>query len=179
MPRSASCSTGTWHHLLRRPRYSTCEPACGFRSVRCKPATHSDDCLFRIAAALTGGQSRRFGDVCDMFALPPTSAVMTQCRERQKEQGADINRLYSMTSSAVASEPGIVTPQRVRGFNIDDQFEFGRALDRQIGGAGAVKNPGNVKTNPPIKLDQVRAIRHQAAAIRKGSKLRYCGNTTS
>ncbi len=34
---------------------------------------------------MTGlGQSRRFGDVCDMFALPPTTAVMMQCRERQK-----------------------------------------------------------------------------------------------
>ena len=30
------------------------------------------------------GQSRRFGDVCDMSALPPTTAVMMQCRERQK-----------------------------------------------------------------------------------------------
>ena len=30
------------------------------------------------------GQSRRFGDVCDMSALPPTTAVMMQCRERHK-----------------------------------------------------------------------------------------------
>jgi hypothetical protein len=30
------------------------------------------------------GQSRRFGEVCDMSALPPTTAVMMQCRERQK-----------------------------------------------------------------------------------------------
>jgi hypothetical protein len=33
------------------------------------------------------GQSRRFGDVCDMSALPPTTTVMMQRRERQK--GAD------------------------------------------------------------------------------------------
>jgi hypothetical protein len=33
------------------------------------------------------GQSRRFEEVCDMSALPPTTAVMMQCRERQK--GAD------------------------------------------------------------------------------------------
>src|SRR4051794_30212865 len=30
------------------------------------------------------GQSRRFGDVCDMSALPPTTAVTMQCRERRK-----------------------------------------------------------------------------------------------
>ena len=30
------------------------------------------------------GQSRRFGDVCNMSDLPPTPAVMMQCRERQK-----------------------------------------------------------------------------------------------
>ena len=30
------------------------------------------------------GQSRRFRDVCDMSALPPTTAVMMQCGERQK-----------------------------------------------------------------------------------------------
>jgi hypothetical protein len=29
------------------------------------------------------GQSRRFGDVCDTSALPPTTAVILQCRERQ------------------------------------------------------------------------------------------------
>ena len=34
------------------------------------------------------GQSRRFGDVCDMSALPPTTAVMMQCRERQKSAKA-------------------------------------------------------------------------------------------
>ncbi len=30
------------------------------------------------------GQSRRLGDVCGMSALPPTTAVMMQCRERQR-----------------------------------------------------------------------------------------------
>ena len=34
------------------------------------------------------GQSRRFADVCDMSALPPTTAVMMQCRERQKSAKA-------------------------------------------------------------------------------------------
>ena len=38
------------------------------------------------------GQSRRFGDVCDMSALPPTTAVMMQCCERQKGANRDLTR---------------------------------------------------------------------------------------
>ena len=49
-------------------------PIGGSQHESCAPA----------ADVRVGGQSRRFGDVCDMSALPPTTAVMMQCRERQK-----------------------------------------------------------------------------------------------
>jgi hypothetical protein len=40
---------------------------------------------------MTGpGQSRRFGDVCDMSALPPTTAVMMQAANGRKVPGRDI-----------------------------------------------------------------------------------------
>ena len=62
------------------------------------------------------GQSRRFGDVCDMSALPPTTAVMMQCRERQKGANSELMHcskkpLHSITSSASASSlSGISRP---------------------------------------------------------------------
>src|ERR1700730_3899232 len=63
--------------------------------------------------------------------------------------------------------------------HVDDQFELGGPFDRQIGRASAVKNLRNEGTGPAIELDQVRAIGHQAAAVRKGSKLRYSGDAAS
>jgi hypothetical protein len=47
------------------------------------------------------GQSRRFGDVCDMSALPPTTAVMMQCRERQK--GANSSHLAGLLDHLVGA----------------------------------------------------------------------------
>jgi hypothetical protein len=71
------------------------------------PASQTRSVSYRIGEAASGGmgaisqpanqsesgpgQSRRFGDVCDMSALPPTTAVMMQCRERSgKMPEADI-----------------------------------------------------------------------------------------
>jgi hypothetical protein len=70
------------------------------------------------------GQSRRFGDVCDMSALPPTTAVMMQCRERQKGANNGRERVqqwmhqkagYWITSSArasLAAAPAIAVENR-------------------------------------------------------------------
>ena len=70
------------------------------------------------------GQSRRFGDVCDMSALPPTTAVMMQCRERQKSANFRLmhrSKLhpYSITSSArPTSERGRVMPKVLAGLRL-------------------------------------------------------------
>src|SRR6478672_13908579 len=56
--------------------------------LRENAAVHHSKIDCRMAAT---GQSRRFGEVCDMSALPPTTAVMMQCHERQK--GAMCGRL--------------------------------------------------------------------------------------
>ena len=46
--------------------------------------------------------------------------------------------VYSITSSARSSEcGGNFEAERLRGLEIDDQLEFGRLLDRQIGGLRA------------------------------------------
>ena len=54
-----------------------------------KPGMPNEDAVGVMTASYQAlvsesGQSRRFGDVCDMSALPPTTAVLMQCRERQK-----------------------------------------------------------------------------------------------
>jgi hypothetical protein len=40
------------------------------------------------------GQSRRFRDVSDMSALPPITAVMMQCGERQKSATSAVHGLW-------------------------------------------------------------------------------------
>jgi hypothetical protein len=44
--------------------------------------------------------------------------------------------LHSITSSARASSIGGVDAERLGGFEVDDELEFGRLLDRNIAGFG-------------------------------------------
>jgi hypothetical protein len=52
---------------------------------------------------------------------------------------------YSITSSARCStDCGTANAKRLGGLQIDDQFEFGRLLDWQIAGLGALQDSPRV-----------------------------------
>ena len=59
---------------------------------------------------------------------------------------------YSITSSARASNcGGTVEAKCLGGFQIDDQFELGRLLDRQIGGLFALEDAIDVTCCAPSR----------------------------
>jgi hypothetical protein len=53
--------------------------------------------------------------------------------------------------------------ERVGGVQIDDQLEFGRLLDRQIGGFGAVEDLSGVDADLAIDSGEAGSIADQAA----------------
>ena len=52
--------------------------------------------------------------------------------------------------------------KRLGGFEIDDQFELGRLLIRQIAGFFAAKNTVDIRSNATVKVDTIRAVIDQA-----------------
>ena len=75
------------------------------------------------------GQSRRFGDVCDTSALPPTTAVILQCRERQLRannglmQCSKKGSLFITSSASASSDGGTVSPEYIGRHVVYDWLE--------------------------------------------------------
>src|SRR5262249_23268291 len=55
--------------------------------------------------------------------------------------------------------------ERIGGLQIDDQLEFRRLLDREIGRVGALQGPVDVVGRNPEHLRDVWPIRHQKTAF--------------
>ena len=53
--------------------------------------------------------------------------------------------------------------QRLRGLEIDDQFELGRLHDRQIGRLGAIENPADIDADLAKRVGKSGAVADQAA----------------
>ena len=57
------------------------------------------------------------------------------------------------------------------GPEVDDQLEFRRLQDRQIGRLGALENPASVDAALPIRIRNARAVADQTATDGKFAKL--------
>ena len=118
------------------------------------------------------GQSRRFGDVCDMSALPPTTAVMMQCRERQK--GAITSReqmqqrcrskLFDHLVGAREHRRRHVQSERLGSLAINHQLVLHRRLHWQVGGLLAFEDAVDVAGSAPERIDGVRPVGDKTAS---------------
>jgi hypothetical protein len=109
------------------------------------------------------GQSRRFGDVCDMSALPPTTAVMMQCRERHK--GAKTGREQMQQKKLIdhpvgADQEGLGDgqPERLRGSKVDDEIELTGLFDWKIRRLRAAQNPINITGSTSEQVGNIYPI---------------------
>ena len=71
---------------------------------------------------------------------------------------------HSITSSARASKRRRnVEAERLGGREIDDEIEFGRLLDRDVGGLRAAQNLVDIVGGAPEQVREVRSIGHQTS----------------
>ena len=66
--------------------------------------------------------------------------------------------------------------KRLGGLEIDDQFEFGRLLDRQIGGLFAFKDTPDVVASLTLSLRYIRSVAHQTTSGGLVAIRTACGN---
>jgi hypothetical protein len=143
----------------RSEGYPIGEAASGGMGAISQPANQSES---------GPGQSRRFGEVCDMSALP---AVMMQCRERQKganscrEQVQQTTPLFDHLVGAREKRRRHDEAQHIGGLDIDNQFELGRLEDWQVDRLGAIEDTAGINADLTIHVRNVGAVAHQATCF--------------
>jgi hypothetical protein len=83
---------------------------------------------------------------------PSTASTRDSCT-------ATINSLFD--DLVGTSEEGLwdVKAKYLGGFEVDNQFDFGGLLDRQIGGFFALKNPPRIEADDPKRFVEACAIK--------------------
>src|SRR5262249_34041353 len=66
--------------------------------------------------------------------------------------------------------------KRLRGFEVDDQLEFHRLLDWQVGWPFAFENPAGVDTGKAICIDEIGSVTDQPTCGDEFTKLVAGGN---
>src|SRR5262245_65684014 len=69
-----------------------------------------------------------------------------------------------------------VEAERLRGLEVDDEFEFHRLLDRQVGRLFASENPRDVATGEAIRTCLAGSIAHQPTNVGKLAQKINCGH---
>ncbi len=137
-------------------------------------------------------QARQESAACARSRRPrQQSPAPTRGRVRPDRCGSGCSCATSRRTYHAADRPGAVKPligsllsldhivgprqqrgwndqvERLRGFQIDDQLEFGRRLHRQVGRLRALENPIDIGCRSPHLIGQVDAVTHQAAFVGK------------
>src|SRR5476651_927398 len=60
--------------------------------------------------------------------------------------------------------------KRLRGLEIDDQFDFGRLLDREACWFLTFEHTGRIATNKAKRIGQAATVAHETAGRRKGAQ---------
>src|SRR6266511_6312525 len=111
------------------------------------------------------GQTRSFGDVCPMSALPSKADVDPRSCDVAKVPGSDICSaancgLFDHLVGNGEHARGNVEAKRFCGLEIDDKLEFGRLFDRQIAGIGALENSVDVACGAAKQIAVAWSITH-------------------
>src|SRR5262245_4623002 len=108
----------------------------------------------------------------------PAPAAPTKIATTRTGSKMDLQSLSEMRDDApsgVVLFNNLVRPQQqrrrdgeakgLRGFQIDDQLELGRLLDREVGGFRALEDLVDVRCRASPQLVGVGAVRHEATSL--------------
>src|SRR5262249_36230969 len=119
-----------------------------------------------------GRQTRAHGGV------PVTTSPFSQVHMRHDGQSVTLLTPRVMLLPLLLYH--LIRPQQQRrrdgeaeglsGLEVDDELEFRRLLDGQVGGFGTLENLVNVRRGSPPQICEVRSVRHQPARIDKFTK---------
>ena len=80
--------------------------------------------------------------------------------------------IYSITSSASESIAlGTSMPSALRRLQVDDELEFGRLQDRQVGGLGALEDVAGIDAD---LTKHVRECRFRSSSARRLRQIHEC-----
>src|SRR5262245_40536417 len=110
------------------------------------------------------GQSRSFGDLSSMSGLPPVSGLShvvargPRSARSRPEQAQQTEQLLDDLVGAGKHRCRQVEAKRLGGFQIDNEFVFGRRLHRQVGRLLALENAIDVAGGAPVLVEEIRSI---------------------
>ena len=87
----------------------------------------------------------------------PYKCAISGCEQLQ--QGSP---LFDYFLRGDEQERGYSKPERLGGFQVDDQLEFGRLIDRQVGRLRALENPRRLNARPAIGIREAASVAHEA-----------------
>src|SRR5262249_6141152 len=115
-----------------------------------------------------------------MSALPPKADMCSALAHVRFGPKADsctaANSLFDQFVRSPDERVGDVDAERLCGLEVYDQFDFGRLLDRQVGGLFALENAAGVDAGYAVCVCGVRSIAKQAAGRGELAILKYCGH---
>ena len=117
-------------------------------------------------AQLGRGAAHEHGDL-PQSARPAARAPRAATRRRAAEQRDELAPSHSITSSARASSIGGTSmPSVLAVLQIDDQFELGRLLHRQIGGLRPLENAAAIDADLAERIRKAGAVAYQPTRFR-------------
>src|SRR5262245_5512580 len=90
------------------------------------------------------------------------SPVVSRCSKR-----VPVARLFDHLVGAGEQRKRECETKRVGSFEVDDQLDFHRLLNRQVSWFGTVENPTCVDADLPIDIGKIDAIAHEPARSRE------------
>src|SRR5262245_49896011 len=115
------------------------------------------------------GQYRTSRSVKGMSALPPKADIGTQPRDVRFVPKADIERLIANLVGATDQRMRNCNAERLRGFQVDNQFVFGRRLHGKIGWLLAFEDAIDVNRGAAVPFGETGSIGDETAGSDEGA----------